>query len=155
MNPYPNHLSLSQIYFLKTRGLVFKDPSSVFKGTVCFCVFSPCPLCHTHLAVMKLVPHYVVSVVFSKLYNQAKYPQKLTASKGLKDVFGACVKDHTLWFINIDGDGPGYGLRIRFQTRCYIVLCRTFHIAQTGIPTPYFCIGQESKSPYQSPSPAM
>ena len=30
----------------------------------------------------------------------------------------------------------------------YIVLCRTFHIAQTWtrIPTPYFCIGQESGS---------
>ena len=30
----------------------------------------------------------------------------------------------------------------------YIVLCRTFHIAQTRtrIPTPYFSIGQESES---------
>ena len=30
----------------------------------------------------------------------------------------------------------------------YIVLCRTFHIAPslTLIPTPYFCIGQESES---------
>ena len=30
----------------------------------------------------------------------------------------------------------------------YIVICRTFHIAQTQsrIPTPYFCIGQESES---------
>ena len=30
----------------------------------------------------------------------------------------------------------------------YFVLCRTFHIAQsrTGIPTIYFCVGQESKS---------
>ena len=30
----------------------------------------------------------------------------------------------------------------------YIVLCRTFHIAQTWtlIPTPYFCTGQESES---------
>ena len=30
----------------------------------------------------------------------------------------------------------------------YIVLCRTFHIAQTRnqIPTPNFCIGQESES---------
>ena len=29
----------------------------------------------------------------------------------------------------------------------YIVLCGTFHIAQTRtrIPTPYFCIGQESE----------
>ena len=30
----------------------------------------------------------------------------------------------------------------------YIVLCRTFHIAQivTWIPTPYFCVGQESEN---------
>ena len=30
----------------------------------------------------------------------------------------------------------------------YIVLCRTFHIAQTctQIPTPYFCVGQASES---------
>ena len=29
----------------------------------------------------------------------------------------------------------------------YIVLCRTFHIAETRtqIPTPYFCVGQESQ----------
>ena len=40
----------------------------------------------------------------------------------------------------------------------YIVLCRTLHIAKTltQIPTPYFCIGQESKSSlYPSPSPTM
>ena len=28
----------------------------------------------------------------------------------------------------------------------YIVLCRTFHITWTRIPTSYFCVGQESKS---------
>ena len=30
----------------------------------------------------------------------------------------------------------------------YIVVCRTFHIAQTWtqIPSPYFCVGQESES---------
>ena len=30
----------------------------------------------------------------------------------------------------------------------YILLCRTFHIAQawTRIPTPHFCTGQESES---------
>ena len=33
------------------------------------------------------------------------------------------------------------------KPNCYIVLCRTFHIAQTStlIPAPYFCIGQESE----------
>ena len=35
-----------------------------------------------------------------------------------------------------------------FKPDGYIVLCRTFHIAQTHtwISTPYFCTGQESKS---------
>ena len=43
----------------------------------------------------------------------------------------------TLPDTNSDSDSKANG---------YIVICRTFHIAQTRIPTPYFCIGQESKS---------
>ena len=52
--------------------------------------------------------------------------------------------------------GPAYGLftlaktdsEIDSKLNGYIVLCRTFYIAhtRTEIPTPYFCIEQESES---------
>ena len=54
-----------------------------------------------------------------------------------------------LWLIYIDGDGIGVEtLDSDSKPDCYIALCRIFHIAQTQtrIPTPYFCIGQESES---------
>ena len=45
------------------------------------------------------------------------------------------------WLIYIDGDGLGNDSDSDSKPNGYIVLCRTFHIAQTGtqIPTPYFC----------------
>ena len=67
------------------------------QGTVSFCVFSPCPLCHTNLAVMKLVPQHVVSVVFSKLYNQAKYPKKVDCfERSERCIWCMCKRSHIM-----------------------------------------------------------
>ena len=53
--------------------------------------------------------------------------------------YGSFTLTETDWGMDSDSDSKPDG---------YIVLCRTFHIAQTwtSIPTPYFCIGQESES---------
>ena len=42
------------------------------------------------------------------------------------------------------GDWLGYRIGLRFLTQC--LHCLHVRIAQTHIPTPYFCIGQESDS---------
>ena len=55
------------------------------------------------------------------------------------------TKTIELSFVETDSETD---LETDSKPRGYIVLCRTFHIAQTRtqIPTLYFCIGQESES---------
>ena len=59
------------------------------------------------------------------------------------DIYPSCNGSFTL----IEAD-PGIDWDLDSKPDDYIALCRTFYIVQTWtqIPTPYFCIGQESES---------